>query len=228
MRWSRDARVEVQGREAQPVLVFEGFCSDPDELVEDAAMLGFARRGEHYPGVRAVVPGELADAMTAAVAGAAADAFGVRDLKLSDAFYSLVTTPPAALAPIQRLPHFDGVQPERLALLLYLSRDNRGGTAFFRQRATGFESVGPERLPAYRRALDEGIVRKGMPPPAYIAGDTPLFEEVAAHRGCWNRAILYRSNTLHCARLPAGAALSDDPAAGRLTVNLFLTGSPAG
>ncbi|WP_447407065.1 DUF6445 family protein, partial [Clostridium perfringens] len=55
-------------------------------------------------------------------------------------------------------------------------------------------------------------------------GDTPIFEQVALHRGRFNRAILYRSNTLHCAYIPPRLALSDDPLSGRLTVNTLLDG----
>jgi len=63
-----------------------------------------------------------------------------------------------------------------------------------------------------------------MPEPDYIAGDTPIFEQVARHEALFNRAILYRSNTLHCAAIPPGMVFSTDPASGRLTVNTFLKG----
>lgn len=217
-------KVTQQGSERQPVVIFDDFVEHPDDLVEDAAFLQFGRLGEHYPGVRARLPESVTDAMVEKVGQAAADVFGVRAATVMDAFYSLVTVPPGELTPIQRLPHFDGVEGERLALLHYLGRDDRGGTAFYRHRATGFESVDAARLPAYRRALAEELAGGPAPDPAYIAGDTRLFEEVAVHRGLFNRAILYRSNTLHCARLPVDTVLSPDPASGRLTVNVFLTG----
>lgn len=216
--------VTRQGTERQPVVVFDRFVDRPEDLVEDAEFLSFSRRGEHYPGVRALVPAPVLDAMVDQVRGVAAEVFGVAALAVVDAFYSLVTVRPEALTPIQRLPHFDGVEGERLALLHYLGRDDRGGTAFYRHRTTGYESVDAGRLPGYRRALADELARGTLPDPAYIAGDTDLFEEVAVHRGLFNRAILYRSNTLHCARLPLDTVFSADPAAGRLTVNTFLTG----
>jgi hypothetical protein len=215
-------RVTTHGTEAQPVVVIDGFARDPHALREDATFLSFARIGEHYPGVRALVPEAVLRPFVAALAPVARDVFGLDDLTVVDSFYSVVTTPPADLAPIQRLPHFDEVAATRLALLHYLSPDEESGTAFFRQRSTGYESVDADRLAAYRAALAGDLARHGMPPASYIGTDSPLFERVARHQGRFNRAILYRSNTLHCADIPAAMSFSPDPHDGRLTVNTFL------
>jgi Family of unknown function (DUF6445) len=217
-------RIERIGREGVPVVVIDDFVPRPELLADDAAMLGFAPMGVHYPGVRAVVPPVLVRRFVEPLAPLIAEVFGVRDCTVVDALYSLVTTPPDALTPIQRLPHFDGVEPERLALLHYLGRDERGGTALYRHRATGFETVTAARLPEYERSLASEIAEGGVPDAAYIDGDTDLFEEIALFEGRYNRAILYPSNALHCAHIPDGLALSADPATGRLTVNTFLIG----
>jgi len=139
-----------------------------------------------------------------------------------ECYFSLVTTHPGALAPIQRLPHFDGLEPERIAVLLYLDHSERGGTAFYRQLATGFESVTAARFDAYRSALDAGVARHGLPPPSYVSGNTPLFEQTHSVDGIFNRVVIYRGNTLHSANLPIDFAPVNDPRAGRLTLNLFL------
>ncbi len=214
--------VERHGREAQPVVVIDGFAPAPERFVDDAAFLAFTAMGEHYPGVRARVPDALLRPLLDALAPAIAAVFGPGKPAVVDAFYSLVTTPPAALAPIQRLPHVDETSRARLALLHFLSRDERSGTAFFRHRATGWESLDAERLPAYRTALEADLARHGLPQASYIDGDTPLFEQVARYAGRFNRAILYRSNTLHCAAIPPDMAFSAEPDTGRLTVNTFL------
>ncbi len=216
--------VSKQGAEREPVVVIDGFAADPDRLIGDASFLAFRPIGPHYPGIRAEVPPAMLDDLLMPLGPVIAEVFGEPATEVIDAYYSLVTTRPAELAPIQRLPHFDGVERERLALLHYLARDERSGTAFYRHRSTGFETVGADRLSAYRTALDSDLRREGMPPPDYIAGDTPIFEQVAVHQGRFNRAILYRSNTLHCAFLPPDLPLSADPTAGRLTVNTFLMG----
>lgn len=212
-----------QGLEQRPLLVLDSFWSDPDMLREDAAALRLTPIGPHYPGVRAPVPTRLAEAMRAKVAPLLATHFGLaRAPAVSEAYYSLVTTPPEALAPIQRLPHFDGVEPRRIAVLLFLSHAAHGGTAFYRHRATGYESIDATRLDRYSTALDAGVRAHGLPAPSYIAGDTPLFEQIAVQPGAFNRALVYAGNTLHCAWLPPGIPLTPDPLAGRLTLNLFL------
>ena len=72
--------------------------------------------------------------------------------------------------------------------------------------------------------MEREIGERGVPDAAYISGDTDLFEEIALLEGRYNRAILYPSNALHCARIPDDLTLSADTATGRLTVNTFLIG----
>lgn len=219
MDW--DVTIERHGSEDQPVVVIDGFA-DADRFRDDAAFLSFAPIGPHYPGIRAVVAPPLLRGLLERLTPVATRVFGGAALEVVDAFYSIVTTPPHALAPIQRLPHFDEASPSRLALLHYLSPDESSGTAFYRHRSTGFESIDAARLPTYRAHLDADLRRHGLPDAGYIAGDTPVFARVARYAGRFNRAILYRSNTLHCADLPADLALDPDPETGRLTVNTFL------
>lgn len=215
-------RVERQGHEALPVVVIDDFATAPERFIDDAAFLAFAPMGEHYPGVRARVPDSLFRPLLDALRPTIVRVFGPGEPAVIDAFYSLVTTPPAALTPIQRMPHIDEASPTRLALLHFLSHDETSGTAFFRHRTTGWESLDGARLPVYRAALAADLARHGVPAPGYITGDTPLFEEVARHAGRFNRALLYRSNALHCAAIPDGMTLPVDPEAGRLTVNTFV------
>jgi hypothetical protein len=192
-------------------------------LREDAAALRMTSIGPHYPGVRAEVPARLAETMRKKIAPLLATHFSLDPAPgVSEAYYSLVTTAPDTLAPIQRLPHFDGVEARRIAVLLFLGHGAQGGTAFYRQRSTGYESVDAARLALFTAVLEKGIAEHGMPAPRYIAGDTPLYEQIAVQPGAFNRALVYAGNTLHCAYLPPEVTLSTDPLAGRLTLNLFL------
>ena len=221
----RTVRVEAIGAERQPLLIIDDCLADPQAWRAAAAGETFAQIGRHYPGVRAHVAADWAAGLRAELAPAIADAFAIDPVPaLHECFYSIVTTPPAALAPIQRLPHVDGLEPDRLAVLLYLSGEEQGGTAFFRQRATGFETLDAARFPAFERALHAGVAEHGLPGADYIAGSTALYEQVGDVAARPNRAVVYRSHLLHCARIPAEIDLSPDPGRGRLTVNAFLFG----
>ncbi len=215
------------GQEHHPVLVIDDFFENPASLIDDASMLSFKPIGLHYPGVRAVVAQPIVRQFVGRVSELISETFGIaspfQDVECS---YSLVTTPPADLAPIQRLPHFDSADPYRIAILHYLSPAQQGGTSFFRHRGTGFESVNAERQAQYVAAVDADIAQHGVPDAAYISGDTALFEQIAHFESRFNRAIIYRGNTLHCADIPACMALSANPAQGRLTINTFINGQP--
>jgi hypothetical protein len=223
---ARLMRVETIGHERQPLVVIDDCLMNPEGWRAIAADERYAPIGPYYPGVRAHVARGAAAALRAALVPVVKDAFALDPVPpLVDCFYSIVTTPPATLAPIQRLPHIDGLESNRLAILIYLSGESQGGTAFFRQRSTGYETIDSERFPAFEAALQQGVSEKGLPPAAYIAGDTPLYEKIAQVEARPNRAIIYRSHLLHCAQIPPDAPLSPDPRQGRLTINAFLFGS---
>lgn len=215
--------VERQGEEAQPVIVIDDMLAAPERWREMATRARYGRIGAYYPGVRTLVPPAPALAMRSELAALIGETFELDPVPpLFECFFSLVTTPPEALAPIQRLPHVDGLEPDRIAILVYLSGASQGGTAFYRQRATGFETVDSGRFPAFQAALSAAIAEHGLPPAAYIAGDTPLYEQIAAYEARPNRALIYRSHALHCAAIAPDTPLPADPARGRLSINSFL------
>jgi hypothetical protein len=215
--------LEHFGAERQPLLCLDSALPDPEAVIAIAARHSYRPIGPFYPGIRAPVPPAVAMELVAPLERHLLGAFALaRPPAFLECFLSVVTAAPGSLAPIQRLPHFDGLEPERIAVLLYLDRRERGGTAFYRQRASGFESVDAARYDAYRVALEAGVAEHGLPPPGYIAGDTALFAETRRIDGRFNRLIAYRGNTLHCAALSPDFAPVANPAEGRLTLNLFL------
>lgn len=216
-------RIDRIGREGQPLILVDDLLAEPELWRDVAARSRYGRIGPHYPGLRAPVPPQAAAAIRDGLADLIGRIFGLDPAPpLLETYFSIVTTPPAALAPIQRLPHFDGLEPSRIAILVYLSGSDLGGTAFYRQRATGFETVDAGRFPAFEAALKAGVAGQGLPPPAYISGDTPLYERIARYEARPNRALVYRGHSLHCAAIPPGAALPEDPLRGRLSINAFL------
>ena len=211
------------GEEAQPMLVVEDALADLPMVRSIAARHSYQPIGPFYPGVRAAVSANIAMPLVQPLLPALRETFALgREPDYFECYLSLVTKAPGDLDPIQRVPHFDGVEPERIAVLLYLSDDEAGGTAFYRQNATGFESVDAGRYDTYRAELAAATARHGLPGTGYIGEDSPLFTRTLRVEGRAGRMIAYRGNTLHCAAMPAGFVPDADPAHGRLTLNLFL------
>ncbi len=213
------------GAEAEPLVIIDDFSSDPAALKDQACASSFAVTSPHYPGLRAQADpsylGERMDTLKTVLT----DVFDLaQGASMVECAYSLVTTPPSDLKPIQRLPHFDTTDPKRLALLHYLVDERDGGTAFYQHKSSGFETVTPQRLSIYSQGLEAEIAADGLPPETYFRGASARFERIGQVAAKFNRMVLYRSYRLHSGDIPETLQLSPDPAKGRLTVNTFLQG----
>lgn len=217
-------RIETIGAEAQPLVIVDDFAPDPDGLRSFAQAADFTAALNHFPGVRAVLPADYLTAQLPVIAAAAAEAFGrAGPITVVDASFSIVSTPAGELTIPQRLPHIDAFTEDRIALIHYLSPEGGDGTAFFRHRSTGFETVDETKRDLFFRHLDIEMRHGGVPPPEYVRGDTPLFECIRTEPARYNRALLYRSWNLHSGAISPKNMLSADPGAGRLTVTGFLS-----
>lgn len=221
-----DYRVDFVGKERQPVLVIENVWPDARHLVEIAAgKQDFSHRSLYYPGLRSNAPPEYVRAIVGQLSDLICSTFGLPNaLVITDSTFSLVTTPPEMLVPFQRVPHFDSTDPNRLALLHYLSE--HGGTSFYRHRTTGFEVIREDVQDRYIRTVNEEVRSKGLPPHQYVEGDTDLFERTAKYGAAFNRALIYRGNMLHSVNVPQGFVPDANPRTGRLTANTFLAVQP--
>lgn len=204
-----------------PVIVIDSFSRNPDELVALAADAAFIDVGSIYPGVRAPAPHTYVQALLAATTSLIEQTFGCPPgPELDLCAFSLVTTPPERLNRLQRIPHFDGPEPDRIAFLHYLCAPGQGGTSFYRHRATGFECVSNTRVDEYRATL---LTELGVDSPLadYCLDDTSLFERVHRVDAEFNRLLIYRGNALHSGDISRHTRLSEDPRQGRLTINGF-------
>lgn len=222
------ARLERIGREGEPLLIIEAAVSDPGRLVDiaaqDAAFQDPSSGENFYPGRRAPAPLDYVAGLARALDPLIRESFGLEDVGLARAncTFSLATLSPQQLNLAQRLPHVDTVDPLQFAILHYLCGPAFGGTAFYRHRATGFETLTAERLETYQTTLDRELA-SAPPSQAYVDGDTDHFVRTHRQDAAFNRVIVYRSRTLHSGHIPDPALLSDDPRRGRLTANVFLT-----
>lgn len=211
------------GHEREPIVVIDGFSSDPEGLRERAAGETYRALGPFYPGVRAPLEAGYLSERMALLQQVLQTEFGLEDgASLVECNFSLVTTPPAALSRVQRLPHFDSTDPGRIAVLHYLCGPEGGGTAFYRHRASGFETVSASRMEDYSQMLEDEIARRGEPAAGYLGGDTASFEQIYRVPAAFNRLVIYRGWTLHSGLVPEGHGLPADPRTGRLTINTFL------
>jgi hypothetical protein len=211
------------GTERQPIVVVDFALTDPHAVVAIAAQHDFTAIGPFYPGLRAAVSERISMDLVEPLLPALQATFGLaRPPRFLECYLSLLTTPSEHLQPIQRFPHFDGLEAERLAVLLYLDVAASTGTGFYRQRGTGFESVDAARFEQYRRVLEAEVAARGLPDSRYIGGDSAHFERTFRVAGLFNRMVIYRGHALHCADIPAGYLPDPNPQTGRLTLNLFL------
>lgn len=219
------ASIDVRyfGCEREPIAIVEGFSPNPERLRNVAAGAAFADHDLYYPGVKAPIPADYFSDSREIIASVMQDAFGMESgADVLRASFSIVTSPPHQLSIEQRMPHVDSIEAGRMAILHYLALDDTDGTAFYRHRSTGYETLNAARSDDYFKALNDDIRRLGAPPPAYICGDTPLFEEIGHVDGAYNRALIYRGRLLHSGAISAGRELSADPLRGRLTIASFL------
>src|SRR5690606_30203474 len=139
-------------------LVIDQAVADPDRLVRKAVRGHFTQQGALFPGVRIRAPLSYEVFLEQLIRPLLADHFGLSPrgrFAFPMCHYSLVTMPPERLAFLQRVPHVDSVAANGLATVHYLFRGDWGGTAFYRHRATGFESVDESRQQAYFAELEQ-------------------------------------------------------------------------
>ncbi|RME68752.1 MAG: hypothetical protein D6782_00745 [Alphaproteobacteria bacterium] len=219
--------IYFMGAEKRPIIVIENFIPEPGVLLEEAKRAAFRPFVRFFPGVQAPFPFARLNTFLAPHAAHICRAFGFAQLPPTiECGFALVTTPPDKLLPLQRIPHIDTPDNDRIAVLAYISGERFGGTAFYRHKSTGFEFIDAARVAAYNTALDRDVEKHGVPAPSYICGDTGLFERIAAFDAKPGRALIYHSNSLHSGTIRNAQALSNDVAEGRLTLNAFLAPAP--
>lgn len=211
------------GPEKEPLLIIDNFAPQPDAWVKFGATRQYRKLAPYYPGVRASISQDYLQIHLPPLLPLLADMFGYKNgAKVAEVFYSIVTTPPGDLAPMQRMPHFDGKGDEKLALLHYLCPASQGGTAFYRHKSTGFQTVTDARFETYKNQLTKDVAEYGMPEDAYVRDSTEIFERIGGCEAVFNRAVIYRGTNLHAIDIPDDFAFDPSPETGRLTINTFL------
>jgi Family of unknown function (DUF6445) len=218
--------IRHMGHEREPLVIIDGFSGMTDALLEAAYNAPYQHAGASYPGIRSWADPSYLDRRRDLMMQIMQQIFGFsKGVRLDASTYSLVTLGEAELHPLQRIPHYDHANGEVIAIMHYLLGPESGGTAFYRHRRTGFETLTPERENAYLAALAQDERDHGTPPARYHYGDTDWFEMIDEVEAAPDRLILYRGRQLHSGVIPDASVLSSDPRKGRLTINMFLIGA---
>ena len=226
IRMPPDVRsVDIGG---QSIVFIDDFLENPQLLVEAACKIHFeppATRAEQkgYPGVRACAPMAYTQALTELLDPLIKINFKVPehlDIKVGLSAFSLSTTPPDELGPLQRTPHFDASTPYYTAALLYLCDETHGGTGFYRHNATGWQRITAENRERYLDVYHAEVNRR-HPPARYFDRSDGQFTLLGMLPARFNRLVVYPGSLLHSACINPVRSLSGDPRQGRLTVNTF-------
>ena len=206
-----------------PVVTVDRMTSAVREIREFAKALGtFPPADNYYPGVRRVIgedDGEAwsyVDRMLSDAASYIAGAFDCDGFDLIEASFSIVTTAPHLLSPPQRAPHFDGTDPDLIAMLHYLAPAPGSATAYYRHRATGIELIDDANLATY---VSAARIEKAD---GYVQGSNAHYEELHRIEAEPDRLLIYQGALLHSGIIPPTLTLDPDPLLGRLTANYFL------
>jgi hypothetical protein len=161
-----------------PALLIDNFYENPDLIRELALGLTYTAPPYPYPGTLAVTAGSSLEALKSKVLqivnteylpnvppimGQGRRIHAFREV-LPD--FARVELHPDDLAPVQRVPHTD---PVPIFGLVYLNREERGGTLFFEQKAVANEAG-----------------RSG-----YFTESSPEFELLGRIEGRFNRLAIY-------------------------------------
>lgn len=212
------------GNEQEPIAIIDGFSSSFETLFAGAAHAHFGKAGAAYPGIRAALDAGYLSERSAILSEIVQKIYGFKQgLHCDSCDYSIVMRKPEQLSQAQSIPHYDASDSKLLAFMHYMLGSDRGGTAFYRHKATGFEAITSERQAAYKSALKVESETMNPIEQRYIYGDTAQFEMIGEVESRPNRLILYRGRILHSGVIPKNMLFSSDPHAGRLTINGFLS-----
>ena len=209
-------------------IIVDDFLVDPHQMLEIATRSAFApypnlESKKGYPGIRAEAPMDYSQSIAALLVPLIQANFGVPEtlpMRKSMCAFSLTTTPPGELGPLQCTPHFDASTPHHMAILLYLCDGNHGGTGFYRHNATGLQQI-TETTREYYLDTYYAEINARRPAQRYFDDSDTQFTLLGLIPAKFNRLVVYPGSLLHSACINPAISLNANPRAGRLTVNSF-------
>lgn len=206
-------------------VVIDDALTDPQALVDLSLRhrSAFTQAAANaFPGLELPLPEGVVAQFSECFSRHARSVLGARRVLTASGRLSMVTLLPSQLSPLQRVCHRD-----RLAAaadecvgagVLYLFADKAlGGTSFYRPRTDDIDARMRHwaSIDSNRFDLETGWT------PAYMTQSNAHFEKTAEVAARWNRLIFYDGARFHTSHIEQPLLLDDDPARGRLTLNLF-------
>ena len=219
--------IRLVGNERTPVIVIDRPIVATEPLIRAAMQHpGFhLDRRFAYPGIRAQLPDDYVETLLPVLIPLLQEVHEIPaeyEYGVAHRLFSLITTPPEDLGVLQRIPHFDTVNPYYFATVHYLSAGTYAGTGIFRHRPTGFERISHARSQSYVHAAESHMKTHGLPADEYITSSTDHYELIDEFQYQTNRMIVYPGNLLHSGLIRPDRDINADPSRGRLTANLFV------
>lgn len=230
MRINLNNNIEVFfiGQESTPLIILDNFVTEPETLMSLACDNSpyHAQSTDYYPGIRKPVPPNYSELICSQLFDLLKKTYQLKNVTTAKAIlsaFSISTTPPTQLRPIQMLPHFDTAESNQFALIHYLCDVEHGGTSFYQHKQTGYERISQSRFTNYTTLLKQQAKAEQLHlNPAYIAKNSSLFERIHLVEARKNRVVIYPSNLLHSGNIQPQQGLSSDPRKGRLTISSFI------
>jgi len=216
------------GQENTPLIILDNFVTEPEALISLACddHPFHAQPTDFYPGIRKPVPPSYGELICSQLFNLLKNTYHLEngtEAKTILSAFSISTTPPSQLRPIQMLPHFDTTDNNQFALVHYLCGAEHGGTSFYRHKKANYERITKTRFSSYTTLLKQQAKAENLHlTPAYIADDSSLFERIHLVAARKNRVVIYPSNLLHSGNIQPQLGLSSDPRKGRLTISSFI------
>ena len=217
-------RVERFGREREPIVVIDEFSGRIAELAAAGRRARYAPVSG-YPGLRSPIDPSYLALGEPLLGRLLAEHYSLtKRFRAESCSFSVVSIATEDLAPAQRRPHYDAPQANLIAMVHYTQGPATGGTAFYRHRRTGFETITPPRVAAYDAAVRADDAELGPLPPGYCHGDSARYELIGEVEARPDRLVVYRGRQLHSGVIPSPPTRATTPAEARLTINTFLIG----
>lgn len=217
-----NVKLDFIGKEKMPLVLIDNFFPEPQILVDDAQTRTFTANAPYFPGIRSAVPRAYFSPIMQGISFLVKNIFQYPSgLEVQEAHYSLTTTFAKDLNMVQRLPHIDGGNDMKLALLHYLCGPDHGGTSFYKQVRTGFETISNQRFAEYNEAVTCDDNEYGAPERTYFLESDKRFQKIYEVEAKFNRAVIYFGVNLHSVKIGTKPLMAN-PTEGRLTINTFI------